>query len=84
MIALRITARWPTSTPPNSTEPVTSAWEWTRTAGASTERSTLPPETITPAQTIESTARPTRPSSANTNLAGGSGSGRVRIGHCML
>ena len=52
--------------------------------GESTERRTSPPETITPAHTIESRACPVRSSSANTNLAGGSGSCQVRIGHSML
>ena len=34
--------------------------------------------------TSESTATPVRPSSSNTNLAGGSGSGQLRIGHWLL
>ena len=37
----------------------------------------MPPETMTPAQTIESTAMPVRPGSSCTNFAGGSGSGQL-------
>ena len=54
-----------------STEPSTWRREWTWTPGESTDRRTIPPETITPAQTIESTAMPVWPGSSNTNFAGG-------------
>ena len=52
--------------------------------GERIERRTVPPETTTPAQTIESSAWPARPSSSKTNLAGGSGSGQVRIGQSLV
>jgi hypothetical protein len=84
MIARRMTAPRPTSTPGNSTESSTVAWEWTWTAGESTERRTSPPETTTPPHTIESSACPIRSGSAKTNFAGGSGDCHVRIGHSML
>ena len=81
---MRTTALRPTSTPCRSTEESTSANECTRTPGERIERRTRPPETITPAHTSESTATPVRPSSSNTNLAGGSGSGQLRIGQSLL
>jgi hypothetical protein len=84
MIALRTTARRPISTPPNTTDPSISAWECTCTLGESTDRRTVAPEMTTPAQIIESSAWPVRPSSSKTNFAGGSGSGQVRIGHSRL
>ena len=59
-IALRTTARRPTSTPSIRTEPSTCAQECTRTFGDTTEFSTSEPETTTPGETIEPTARPTR------------------------
>src|SRR6266545_4768065 len=83
-IARRTTAPTPTSTSCITTESSTSAPSRTRTPGASTERRTVPPETITPAQTIESIAWPTLPGASSTNLAGGSGSCQVRIGHRSL
>ena len=84
MIALRTIALRPTSTPCSSTDESTSAYEWTRTPGERIERRTCPPETITPAHTSESIARAGAPSSSNTNFAGGSGSGQLRIGHWAL
>ena len=44
----------------------------------------MPPETITPEQTIESYAAPERPGSSRTNFAGGSEPGNVRIGHVVV
>jgi hypothetical protein len=65
-------------------EPSTSAYECRRTPGERIDRRAVAPEMTTPAHTIESSAWPRRPSSSKTNLAGGSGSCQVRIGHCML
>ncbi len=83
-MALRTTAPRPTLTPFISTDPVTRLCECTFTPGESTERCTSPPETTTPAQTIESSACPIRPGSENTNFAGGNGGFQVRIGHSLL
>jgi hypothetical protein len=57
-IALRTIAPAPTSTPENRTESSTSARECRCTRGEITERRTVAPETITPGQTIESSACP--------------------------
>ena len=51
---------------------------WTRTPGERPSGRTVPPETMTPAQTIESRAMPVPASaSSKTNLAGGSGGATV-------
>ncbi len=63
---------------------MTSAREWTRTFGDSTERRTVPPDTMTPSLTIESTADPRRSSKSWTNFAGGHGWRQVRMGHFSL
>ena len=57
-----------------------------RTPGESTDFRTFPPETITPFDTMLSTARPTRPfaSSSCTNLAGGLLGTWVRMGQRSL
>jgi hypothetical protein len=65
-------------------ESSTRAYECRCTPGERTERRAVPPEMTTPAQTIESSAAPRRPSSSKTNFAGGNGSGSVRIGHSRL
>lgn len=67
-----------------STAPLTSAPECTRTPGDSTERRTLPPDTMTPGLTSDSIAWPTRPGESCTNLAGGCEPTLVRIGQCRL
>ena len=55
---------------------------WTRTFGHSTLPAILLPETMQPAEMIESSACPQRrPSSANTNFAGGACTWCVRSGH---
>src|SRR5690606_4834463 len=72
-IALRTTACRPISTPSISTEPSTWAHECTRTSGPTTLFSTSEPEMTAPGDTIEPTARPTRPSTPCTNFAGGNG-----------
>jgi hypothetical protein len=46
-------------------------YECTRTPGARIERCTSLPEMMQPMETMESRAWPRRPSSFNTNLAGG-------------
>ena len=69
-MALRTTAPPPTSTSCISTDPSTRAPEWDPGPGDRIERRTVPPDTTTPAETIESSACPVRPSpSSNTNLA---------------
>ncbi len=50
----------PTFTPSMRTDSRTDDQELTRTPGESTEEITSPPETITPGETIESTACPSR------------------------
>src|SRR5690606_7072830 len=71
-IALRTWACRCTSVPSMSTEPSTSAHEFTRTPGESTDVRTSPPETTTPGEMIESVACPTRSPTEWTNFAGGS------------
>jgi membrane-associated phospholipid phosphatase len=84
-MALRTTAPRPMSASCISTDPSTLAPAWTLTPGDRTERRTVPPDTTTPAETIESSACPVRPSpSSNTNLAGGRGSCQERIGQRRL
>ena len=56
MMARRTTAPRPTTTSSMRTESSTRAPESTRTPGESTDRRTVPPEMITPALTIESSA----------------------------
>ena len=67
-----------------STPPLTEAPEWTSTPGDRTESRTVPPETMTPGLTRLFIARPTRPGSSKTNLAGGCEPGLVRIGQRWL
>ena len=83
MMAFFTTACGPTSTPCSITESSTVAHWRTRTPGESIERLTTLPEMMAPSHTIESTARPS-PASVLTNLAGGSGSLHVRMGHRRL
>ena len=52
--------------------------------GEITDRRTVPPDTMAPAQTMELIATPVRPSSSSTNLAGGKEPTEVRIGHSRL
>ena len=73
MIALRISACLPTTTLCSSTARSTVAQLLMRTPGESTEPRTRPPDTITPLETSESIARPTRSPLSCTNLAGGTG-----------
>src|SRR5688572_11227442 len=70
-----------TSTAGSSTAPSTVQYELIRTRENSTERDTREPEMMQPPETIESTAVPRRSSWSNTNLAGGSCSWYVQIGH---
>ena len=84
MIASLISACRPTFTLCSSTARSTVDHEFTRTPGDSTDPRTRPPETITPLETSESIARPTRSPLSCTNLAGGSASMWVRIGHSSL
>src|ERR1700756_4093129 len=80
-IALRMRQRRPTLTCENKMDCSTSEYELTRTSGESTEFVTLPPETMQPFETMESSAVPVRPASAKTNFAGGYCRWCVRIGH---
>jgi hypothetical protein len=82
--AARTTASRPTSTSSISTESSTSARVWMRHPVETTLRRTTPPETMTPAQTIESTAMPRRSSSSNTNFAGGIEVAKLWMGHSRL
>src|SRR6201999_1481830 len=84
MIASLISACRPTITLCSSTARSTVDQEFTRTPGDSTDWRTRPPETMTPLDTRESIARPTRSPSSCTNFAGGSGSMWVRIGQRLL
>src|ERR1700735_968363 len=84
MIASLISTCLPTETLCSSTARSTVDQEFTRTPGDSTQPRTSPPDTITPLETSESIARPTRSPLSCTNLAGGSGSLWVRIGHSSL
>ena len=71
-IAFRTIAPSPTSTPSHQHGALDlGAASGRSTPGESTDRRTIPPETITPAQTIESTAMPVCPGSSKTNFAGG-------------
>src|SRR4029077_16985328 len=70
-MARRMRQRRPTLTCENKMLESTSEYEFTRTSGESTEFLTIPPETMQPLETMESTAVPVRPLSAKTNLAGG-------------
>src|SRR5579864_2868017 len=81
-IALRMRQRRPTLTCENRMESSTSVYEFTRTSGERMEFFTMPPETMHPLETMESSAVPVRPDSANTNFAGGYCRWWVRIGHC--
>src|SRR5229473_2728892 len=84
---VRLIFEWrPISTPSIRIDSSTSVYEWMRTRGWSTLRLIVPPEMITPAETIESVAIPMRCDleSANTNFAGGRLSGAETIGHCAL
>src|SRR5205823_12477277 len=86
MMQRRIFEWRPTSTPSIRIDSSTSVYEWMRTRGCSTERLIVPPEMITPSDTIESVAMPMRCvcASAKTNFAGGRCSGAEMIGHCGL
>src|SRR5579862_5711482 len=80
-IARRMRQRRPTLTCENKMQSSTSEYEFTRTSGERTEFFTAPPDTMHPFETIESSAVPVRPDSANTNFAGGYWRWCVRIGH---
>ena len=84
MIALRITACRPTSTPCMRTDPSTSAHEWMRTSGDRIDLLTVEPEMMTPGDTMESSAWPALPSEPCTDLAGGHGSWSVKMGQDLL
>ena len=62
-------------------ESCTSQYECTRVPGERIERTTLLPETMQPIDTSDCAAVPRRPSSSNTNLAGGNCGWYVRSGH---
>src|SRR5579864_7121848 len=82
-IARRIWQRRPTLTWENKMLSSTSEYEFMRTSGESTEFLTMPPETMQPLETMESSAVPVRPDSAKTNFAGGYWRWWVRIGHSL-
>src|SRR5215469_14769084 len=79
-MALRIRQWRPTLTCEKRMLESTSLYEFTRTSGERTLLRTVLPETIQPADTIESRAVPVRPGSAKTNFAGGYCRWCVRIG----
>ena len=70
----------PTSTLGMTTESSIVQQSWTRTFENSSDRRTIEPLMMQPLATIESIAVPRRPSSSNTNFAGGSCSWYVQIG----
>ena len=70
----------PTTAPGNTTDSSTRLKDCTCTPLNSTERRTREPDTMQPPATSESTAMPRRPSSSNTNLAGGKVSWQVQMG----
>src|SRR5260370_38252971 len=86
MMQRRIFEWRPTSTPSMRIDSSTSEYEWMRTRGWSTDRLIVPPEMMTPSETIESVAIPMRCDfeSAKTNFAGGRFSGAETIGHWAL
>src|SRR6266496_6344562 len=80
MIARRMWQWRPTFTCEKRMLASTSEYEFTRTSGDRMLNRQIPPETMQPAETMESSAEPVRPASSNTNLAGGYCRWSVRMG----